>query len=89
MFACEVTARDVATVLLNSHEQLEQLRGKHLVEARLEPSCRELEQGVTEFKFVFRSCGNCMPKRAELIVVQDVRPSYQDGPVVYTHQIKD
>jgi hypothetical protein len=89
VLACDVSAYNVATVLLNSHEQLKQLRDTYHVEADGAPSCRELEQGVTEYTFVFRSCGNCLPKRAELVVVQDLRPTYYDGAAVYTHRLKE
>ena len=84
---CEVTTGQVATVLVNSTEQLAELKKNYLNQSRMEPSCRKIEEGVTEFTFEFTTCGNCLPKSAKLTVVQDIRPSHVDGPIKYDHTL--
>ncbi|HEY8279879.1 MAG TPA: hypothetical protein VIH99_09660 [Bdellovibrionota bacterium] len=85
---CELNTRNTTTVLLNSAEQLAKLRAMHMTDGQA-VSCRQVEQGVKEFTFAFRTCGNCLPKKADLRVMQDERPSYADGPVKYTHEITE
>jgi hypothetical protein len=80
---CEATPSQIVTVLVNSTEKLVELKKNYLDQGRGQPTCRKIEDGVTEFTFEFTTCGNCLPKAARLTVVQDVRPSYMDGAVKY------
>jgi hypothetical protein len=84
---CEFSSTQLATVLINSAEKLSEIRKAGISEARAEPTCRKVEDGVREYRFRFSSCGSCLPKTAELSVTQDLRPSYTDGPVKYDFSV--
>ncbi len=80
---CQVSVNQVLTVLLNSADKLTEIRKAGLSESNDAPTCKELGEGVRVYHFKFSACGNCMPKNADLIVTEDRRPSFSDGPVKY------
>ena len=75
----------VANAILDNPQTVVQLKneGVNIVDY----SIVEAGNGVNTFTFnVDRTCF-CMPKPGTLTIVQDLRPSFADGPILYTSSL--
>lgn len=75
-----------ATILTAAAEDLAKLKKDHIDLAQ-SVTCEQIKPGVVEYLFNFTTCGNCLPKDAELRVEQDETPTYRDGPPIYKKQL--
>lgn len=79
---CQLTPEGTATALLHSGAELAKIRKARLV-ASSKVTCTAVSPGITQYDFVFESCGMCLPGRANLTVTEDLTPTYRDGAAIY------
>ncbi len=84
---CQLTPEGTATALLHSATELAKIRKAHLVAAS-KVTCTAVSPGVTQYDFVFESCGMCPPGRANLTVTEDLTPTYRDGAAIYVKSLQ-
>lgn len=84
---CQPTLAQVATVLANSIDELAFLRTQ-LQTFSHGVTCETIDKAKTRFLFTFNTCGNCLPRKAVLDVVEDLEPTYRDGHAIYTKTLR-
>ena len=48
----------------------------------------KVASGVTLYKVYLATCGNCFPKTGVVLIEEDIRPSYADGPIKFKVELK-
>jgi len=76
------TAR-VAKVLTHIPQIVEQLNGQ-ATDALTDVQVTEVTQGLNEYVLTFQRSCRCLEKSATVNVTEDLRPTFSDGPPVYT-----
>lgn len=49
---------------------------------------QEMEPGITRYVIRVSSCGNCRPRHGTVEIIEDMRPTFADGPIDYEVSIK-
>ncbi len=75
----------IANALIGNPEIIARLREDALTSHRVTKQL--IQAGVTEYVIHVSTCAMCNPgkaKKGSVSIVEDVRPTYMDGPVEYT-----
>lgn len=78
----QIEALRVANVILDNAATAAQIKAENV--NLVAYTATDTEPGVTTFKFDLDRTCFCMPKPGSLIIVQDRRPTFADGPIKYT-----
>jgi hypothetical protein len=77
---------EIVRALIQNPELAQQLNQEHLHQVG-RMTREELEPGITRYVLKVSTCGNCMPKRGTVEIIEDMRPTYNDGPVRYEFSV--
>lgn len=81
----EETAK-VARALVNNSNIVQQLKtnnSANLVDVQI----TEVKPGVFQYSLVFNRQCECVPSTATVSILEDLTPTYTDGPIKYTSSI--
>src|SRR5688572_8881772 len=72
----------VMTALLKNPQIAEELGQEYVTEVR-RVTQQAIAPGYTQYRIYTSTCGNCLPKTAQVIINEDVTPTYRDGAIKY------
>ena len=72
----------VVQALIWNPEIAERLKQEHLDHV-YRMTRQEVEPGITRYVINVSSCGNCQPRQGTVEIIEDMRPTYADGPIDY------
>ena len=75
----------VANVLLGNPKAMAELNQANV--SVVDYTISEVEQGQYTYTFELDRRCFCMPKPGTLIINQDLRPTYADGPIKYSYEL--
>lgn len=74
--------------ILSSNPEIAQKLGNNISTHLVNVEMKEVKPGVFDYKLVFiRSC-ECIPSTATVTVLEDLTPTYADGPIEYSWDIE-
>jgi hypothetical protein len=76
----------VARALINNTDIVKQLKDNgsaNLVDLQI----TQVKQGVFQYNLVFNRQCECVPSTATVSILEDLTPTYADGPIKYTSSI--